>query len=70
MFPKFVEFARNAEISTDLIIKFISQTEPDTRSRKRVCDILSRLAKFAKLQDVDAIKELTGDYCYINPRQV
>jgi hypothetical protein len=59
VFPKFVEFANDAEISVDLIVKFVSQTEPDTRSRKRVCDILGRLAKFAKLENLDAIKELT-----------
>ncbi|NJL63472.1 MAG: integrase, partial [Methylacidiphilales bacterium] len=72
VFPKFVEFANDTEISVDLIVKFISQTEPDTRSRKRVCDILGRLAKFAKLENLEAIKELTGNYSpgSVSPRSL
>jgi integrase len=72
VFPKFVEFANDTEISVDLIVKFVSQTEPDTRSRKRVCDILGRLAKFAKLENLEAIKELTGNYSpgTVSPRSL
>jgi integrase len=67
VFPKFAQFADDAELSIDLIIEFASLTEPDTRSRKRVCDILGRLAKFAKLENLEAIKELAGSY---SPRTV
>ena len=72
VFPKFLEFAENAELSIDLLIKFINQTEPDSRARKRVCDVLGRLAKFAKLDNLDAIKELTGDYSSgtVSPRSL
>ncbi|NJM19840.1 MAG: integrase [Richelia sp. RM1_1_1] len=72
VFPKFAEFADDAELSIDLIIEFASFSEPDTRSRKRVCDILGRLAKFAKLENLDAIKELTGSYSpgTVSPRSL
>jgi integrase len=72
VFPKFLEFAKDAELSIDLLIKFINQTSPDSRARKRVCDVLGRLAKFAKLDNLDAIKELTGDYSSgtVSPRRL
>ena len=72
VFPKFAKFADDAELSIDLIIEFASFSEPDTRSRKRVCDILGRLAKFAKLDNLDAIKELTGSYSpgTVSPRSL
>ena len=72
VFPKFAEFADDAELSIDLMIEFASLSEPDTRSRKRVCDILGRLAKFAKLENLEAIKELTGSYSpgTVSPRSL
>ncbi len=72
VFPKFAQFADDAELSIDLMIEFASLSEPDTRSRKRVCDILGRLAKFAKLENLDAIKELTGNYSpgTVSPRSL
>ena len=72
VFPKFAEFASDAELSIDLMIEFASLSEPDTRSRKRVCDILGRLAKFAKLENLEAIKELTGSYSpgTVSPRSL
>ena len=72
VFPKFVEFANNSQLSIELITNFVSQTEPDTRRRKRACDILGRLAKFAKLENLDAIRELAGNYSpgKVSPRNL
>ncbi|MGB6297105.1 MAG: integrase [Rivularia sp. (in: cyanobacteria)] len=72
VFPKFAQFADDAELSIDLMIEFASLSEPDTRSRKRVCDILGRLGKFAKLGNLEAIKELTGNYSpgTVSPRSL
>ncbi|AFY57282.1 hypothetical protein Riv7116_4872 [Rivularia sp. PCC 7116] len=72
VFPKFAEFADDRELSIDLMIEFASLSEPDTRSRKRVCDILGRLGKFAKLGNLEAIKELTGNYSpgTVSPRSL
>ncbi|MEM7581603.1 MAG: integrase [Mastigocoleus sp.] len=72
VFPKFIEFANDSKLSIELIINFVSQTEPDTRRRKRACDILGRLAKFAKLENLDAIRELAGNYSpgKVSPRNL
>ena len=72
VFPKFAQFADDRELSIDLMIEFASLSEPDTRSRKRVCDMLGRLAKFAKLGNLEAIKELTGNYSpgTVSPRSL
>lgn len=50
----------DAPLTVELLMETITQTTPDTRTRKRFVDVLSRLAKFAGL-GVD-FKQLQGSY--------
>lgn len=50
----------DAVLSVQLLEELIEGTSPDTRTRKRFCDVLGRLAKFAGL-DAD-FKPLRGHY--------
>lgn len=50
----------DGELTPSVLIRAIEQTAPDTRTRKRFVDVLSRLAKFADLE-VD-LTPLKGNY--------
>ena len=49
-------------LSTVVLLELIATVEPDSRSRKRFCTVLAKLAEFAQLPDVELIKDLSGDY--------
>ncbi|MDX2240172.1 MAG: site-specific integrase [Leptolyngbyaceae cyanobacterium bins.302] len=61
----FRRLPENKALTTSLLKEAIANTEPDTRTRKRYVDILSRLAEFAGLQ-VD-FSNLRGNY---SPKKV
>jgi integrase len=49
-------------LTTDALLEAIAKTEPDSRTRKKVCTYFYKLATFAKLEGTEAIKELAGNY--------
>lgn len=55
----------NDELTHQLMREAIAQTKPDTRTRKRYVDVLSRLAKFAGIEA--DFKPLQGNY---SPKRV
>ncbi|MBD2607828.1 integrase [Scytonema hofmannii FACHB-248] len=49
-------------LTTETLVEAIVKTEPDSRTRKKVCTYFYKLATFAKLEGTEAIKELAGNY--------
>jgi integrase len=49
-------------LAMPVLLELVATVEPDSRSRKRFCMVLGKLAEFAKLSNVEAIKDLSGDY--------
>lgn len=49
-------------LTLELMLETIRQTEPDSKTRQRVCDRLASLAKFAGLGGIESIKAMRGDY--------
>lgn len=66
----FRRLAENAPLTAQLIRRAIIATEPDTKTRRRVCMVLGALARFA---DIDInVKPLAGKYSplRVQPRQL
>lgn len=61
----FKRLPQEAFLTTELIFQTIETTEPDTRNRKRFCQNLSILAKFAGLS-ID-LKPYVGKYSCLKP---
>ncbi|WP_055075291.1 hypothetical protein [Pseudanabaena sp. 'Roaring Creek'] len=55
---------QDSELTSEVIMNAIAQTEPDSRQRKRFCMVLTAFAKFAELP-ID-LKRYAGNY---NPRR-
>lgn len=59
-------------LTIDALLEAIVRTEPDSRTRKKVCTYFYKLATFAKLERTEAIKELAGNYSpkLVQPRNL
>lgn len=49
-------------LTIEALLEVVRSTPPSTRTRKKVCTYLHKLAIFAKLEGTEAIKELAGNY--------
>ena len=68
----FNKLDRDRTLTPDALLKVVFTTEPDSRTRKKTCTYLYKLAKFAALDDAEAIKQLTGNYsaAAVQPRKL
>jgi hypothetical protein len=59
-------------LTTEALVQAIVKTEPDSRTRKKVCTYFYKLATFAKLEGTEVIKELAGNYApsMVQPRNL
>jgi integrase len=66
----FSKLDRDRNLTLDALIETALKTEPDSRTRKRVCTYLHKLAAFANLEGREKLKELMGNYssAAVNPR--
>ena len=66
----FTRLDPSAPLTAELLLKTISNTQPDSRQRRRFCMALGQLAKFAEI-DVD-VSVLSGSYSAFNtqPRDI
>jgi integrase len=50
------------DLSLNYLIEVVHATEPNSRSRLKVCTYLHKLGQFAGVKEIEKIKELKGDY--------
>lgn len=60
------------ELSRELLLKTVSQTDSNTRTRQKFCSVLGALAKFSGLDLRDELALLRGSYSpsKVNPREL
>jgi integrase len=61
-----------APLTLDGIIQAILKTQPDTKTRQTVCHAFAKLAKFAEIEGVEKILQLSGNYSptSVSPRNL
>lgn len=60
----------DSTLSLEVLLSIVKSTEPDSRTRLKVCIYLHKLAEFANLPGREEIKKLAGNYSAsaVNPR--
>lgn len=63
---------RDRTLTIDALLEVVRSTEPESRTRKKTCTYLYKLAKFASLNEAEKIKELAGNYSAsaVQPRKL
>lgn len=59
-------------LTLDTLLEAVKATEPDSRTRKKVCTYFYKLGEFASLDGIDQIKQLAGNYSAtaVQPRKL
>lgn len=52
----------SSTLTLNSLLEAIKSTEPDSRTRKKVCTYLYKLAEFASVEGLEAIRKLQGNY--------